>query len=414
MALGSRCLLHSQTGQPVLAEVTGFDHDQAMVMAFGDLAGIGPGCRADFCGSPPPVYPDALWKGRVLNAHAHPLDDKGPLPQGPTPCPLLASPPPAHKRNPVGPRMDLGVRSINTFVTCCEGQRLGIFAGSGVGKSVLLSMLTRQSLCDVVVVGLIGERGREVHEFVHRHLGPEGLARSVLVVATSDESPLMRRQAAWLTLTVAEFFRNQGQNVLCLMDSVTRFAMALRDIGLAAGEPPTTRGYTPSVFAGLPRLLERAGPGAAGQGSITALFTVLVEGDDHNEPVADAVRGILDGHIVLDRFLAEQGRYPPVHVLKSISRTLPDCQSSEEQRLVARARRLLGLYDRMAELIRIGAWQPGQDALMDEAVRMHEPLEAFLTQLRDQPCAFAEGFRQLATLLDHPSESEVSLLENAG
>lgn len=297
----------------------GFSGENAVVMPFGGLDGVRRGCRAVIANAASQVRPSPAWLGRVVNAMGEPIDGKGPLVQGASPMPYRNSPPPAHSRKRVGPPLDLGVRGLNTFLTCCRGQRLGIFAGSGVGKSVLLSMLARNVDAAISVIGLIGERGREVQEFLQEDLGEEGLARSVVVVATSDEPALMRRQAAYLTLAIAEYFRDEDQDVLCLMDSVTRFAMAQREIGLSAGEPPTAKGYTPTVFTELPKLLERAGPGT-GDGTITAIFTVLVDGDDHNEPIADAVRGILDGHIVMQRAIAERGRYPAVNILKSVSR----------------------------------------------------------------------------------------------
>jgi flagellum-specific ATP synthase len=275
---------------------------------------------------------------------------------------------------------------------------MGIFAGSGVGKSSLLSMMARFTAADVSVIGLIGERGREVQEFLADDLGPEGLARSVVVVATSDESPLMRRQAAYLTLTVAEYFRDQDNDVLCLMDSVTRFAMAQREIGLSAGEPPASKGYTPSVFAELPRVLERAGPGT-GEGSITGLFTVLVEGDDHNEPIADAVRSIVDGHVVLDRAIAERGRYPAIDILRSISRTMPGCNSEPENAVVSRARALLAQYDSMGEMIRLGAYRRGSDPLVDEAIKYQPDLERFMAQRKDERSGLADGYAGLAEIL---------------
>ena len=276
---------------------------------------------------------------------------------------------------------------------------MGIFSGSGVGKSVLMSMLARYTAADISVIGLIGERGREVQEFIQDDLGEEGLKRSVVVVATSDESALMRRQAAHLTLALSEFFRDRGQQVLCLIDSITRFAMAQREIGLAGGEPPTTKGYTPTVFSELPRLLERAGPGPRGAGAITGLFTVLVEGDDHNEPVADAVRGILDGHIVMERAIAERGRYPAINVLKSISRTMPACNDAEENRIVTEARRVLAAYADMEEMIRLGAYRRGADPDVDRAIELMPALEAFLSQDKSERTTLAEGYRRLADIL---------------
>jgi flagellum-specific ATP synthase len=275
-----------------------------------------------------------------------------------------------------------------------------VFAGSGVGKSVLMSMLARGAKADVIVIGLCGERGREVKEFIEDTLGEEGRRRSVVVVATSDESAARRRLAPHMACAVAEHFRDEGLDVLLLVDSVTRFAMAQREIGLSVGEPPTTKGYTPSVFAELPKLLERAGPGHEGEaGSITALFTVLVDGDDHNEPIADAVRGILDGHIVMERAIAERGRYPAINVLKSISRLMPMCHTAEENALVARAREMLSLYDQMEELIRIGAYKPGADAAVDEAVRVRGALEAVLAQEREECTSLDESFAKLAEAL---------------
>jgi flagellum-specific ATP synthase len=293
---------------------------------------------------------------------------------------------------------------MNVFTTCCRGQRLGVFSGSGVGKSVLLSMLARQSECDAVVVGLIGERGREVREFIEETLGEEGLKRAVVVVATSDEPALKRRQAAYMTLAIAEYMRDQDLEVLCLMDSVTRFAMAQREIGLAAGEPPTTKGYTPTVFTELPKLLERAGPGPVRPdgtrgGPITGLFTVLVDGDDHNEPIADAVRGILDGHIVMERAIAERGRFPAINVLKSISRTMPACQDTRERAIVRDARQVLSAYANMEELIRIGAYRAGSDPMVDRAIALNPALEAFLGQDKDEVSSLPESFSRLEQIL---------------
>src|ERR1700760_4490409 len=383
VSLGGQCSVTIGNNKKIPCEVVGFRDGRALVMPLGPLDGITLGARTDFEDRPASIYPCTAWLGRVIDGFGNPTDGKGPLPQGSESYPIKAPPPAATKRARVGGKLDLGIRALNQFTTCCAGQRMGIFSGSGVGKSTLLSMLARNSNADAIVIALIGERGREVKEFIEDDLGQEGLARSVVVAATSDEAPLVRRQAAYVAMTVAEQLRDQGLNVLLLMDSVTRFAMAQREIGLSAGEPPASKGYTPTVFTELPRLLERAGPGLEGQGSITGLFTVLVEGDDHNEPVADAVRGILDGHIVLERHIAERGRFPAINILKSVSRAMPGCNSSEEQELVQRARAPLAVYDDMAELIRLGAYKAGTNHEVDNAVRLYPALEAFLTQNKD-------------------------------
>jgi flagellum-specific ATP synthase len=399
MSVGSRVMIETAPGRLIAGEVVGFSGSAALLLPFGSLEGVRRGCRALVTSAAAELYPTRGWLGRVVNAMGEPLDGKGPLPRGPIAYPFRRQPPPAAARQRVGKPLDLGVRALNTFLTCCRGQRLGIFAGSGVGKSVLLSMLARNVESAVSVIGLIGERGREVQEFLQDDLGPAGLARSVVVVATSDEPALMRRQAAYLTLALAEYFRDEGDDVLALMDSVTRFAVAQREIGLSAGEPPTAKGYTPTVFTELPRLLERAGPGVD-RGSITGLFTVLVEGDDHNEPVADAVRGILDGHIVMERGIAERGRYPAINVLKSVSRTMPRAADPDFLPCITRARQVMATYSDMEELIRLGAYRPGTSPEVDEAIRLHEPLEQFLAQWKDEATSLADGYRQLQAIMD--------------
>ncbi|MFZ4763072.1 MAG: flagellar protein export ATPase FliI [Alphaproteobacteria bacterium] len=399
LSIGSRVEAIGYDQRRVLAEVVSFKQGKALALPFTNLEGIGLNCRVEARQSQAALFPDISWKGRVINALGEPVDGKGPLQKGTVPQYLRSPPPPAHSRRRLGEKLDLGVRALNCFIPCCFGQRLGIFAGSGVGKSVMMSMMARYGNADVTVVGLIGERGREVQEFLEDDLGEEGLANSVVVVATSDESPLMRRQAAYTTLTVAEFFRRQKMEVLCLMDSVTRFAMAQREIGLSGGEPPTTKGYPPTTFTELPKLLERAGPGNHNEGNITALFSVLVEGDDHNEPIADAVRGIVDGHIVLERQIAERGRYPAINILKSVSRSLPACHSPEEYALMKRARAYLSDYENMADLIRIGAYKMGSDQKIDEAIRFYQPLEEFLNQRKDDHSTAEEAFQILAEIL---------------
>jgi flagellum-specific ATP synthase len=396
ISLGGQVQLTSSNGQQIPCEVVGFRDGRAQLMPLGSLDGISLGARADFIDRPAMIYPSRGWLGRVVDGFGRSTDGKGALVQGMVGYPLKAAAPSAHIRARVGGKLDLGIRALNAFTTCCKGQRMGIFAGSGVGKSTLLAMLARNTDADAIVIGLVGERGRELKEFIEDDLGPEGLARSVVVAATSDEPALVRRQAAYVAMAIAEHLRDQGLHVLLLMDSVTRFAMAQREIGLSAGEPPATQAYTPTVFAELPRLLERAGPGVVGNtGSITGLFTVLVEGDDHNEPISDAVRGILDGHIVLDRAIAERGRFPAINVLRSVSRAMPACNSETEQGIVAAARAQLSVYEDMAELIRLGAYKSGTNADVDAAIKIYPQLEAFLAQKKDERASLPDGYAAL-------------------
>ncbi len=401
VSVGGSVTISGARGARVPCEVVGFRDGRAQVMPLGTVEGVSLGSRADFADRAAHIYPSRAWLGRTINAFGQPVDGKGPLAQGHLAYPLKAAPIAAHARARLGGKLDLGVRALNAFTTCCKGQRMGIFAGSGVGKSTLLAMLARNTDADAIVIGLVGERGRELKEFIEDDLGEEGLARSVVIAATSDEPALVRRQAAYVAMAVAEQLRDQGLHVLLLMDSVTRFAMAQREIGLSAGEPPATRGYTPTVFAELPRLLERAGPGMEGSdGSITGLFTVLVEGDDHNEPVSDTVRGILDGHIVLDRAIAERGRYPAINILRSCSRAMPACNSQGEQAIVANARATLATYEDMAELIRLGAYKSGTNADVDAAMKLYPQLEAFLSQKKDERSTLADGYAGLEAILE--------------
>ena len=403
-AVGDRLGLRTRDGRVVPAEIIGFRDTALQAMAFGPLDGLAHGAAAHLY-----EYNHALldvspsWLGRVIDPLGNPIDDKGILFGGTTARTTRAAAPEATSRARIGPRIEVGVRALDCFATCRQGQRLGLFAGSGVGKSTLLSMLTLGTQCDVVVLALVGERGREVREFIETDLGPDGMTRSVVVVATSDAPPLMRRQCAYTAMTVAEHFRDQGLSVLLLMDSVTRFCLALREIGLSLGEPPATRGYPPSVFAELPRLLERAGPGLVrpdgSAGHITGLFTVLVEGDDQNEPVADAVRGILDGHIVMDRKIAEAGRYPAIDVLRSLSRLAASCLNEKQTATVRQVRRILSLHGDMVDMVRLGAYRAGTDPAVDEALRLTPLIDEFLRQAKGDRSGFLQAFEQLDDIL---------------
>ncbi len=400
MSIGDRCEIEQRGAQQnITCEVVGFEQESALLMPFSSSDGVRLGSNVKVLGASSSIYPDDSWLGRVVDAMGESADDKGPLPQGKLAYLLKASPPPANRRERVQGKVDLGVRAINTFLSMCRGQRMGIFAGSGVGKSIMMSMIAKYSNADVNVIGLIGERGREVQEFIEDNLGEEGMKRSVVVVATSADSALKRRQSAYVTMAIAEYFRDQGKEVLCMMDSVTRFAMAQREIGLSAGEPPTSKGYTPTVFTELPKLLERAGPGVKGQGAITALFSVLVEGDDTNEPISDAVRGIIDGHIHLDRKIAQRGRFPAINILHSVSRALPHCNTDEENALIIEARRLMTTYDDMAEMIRLGAYKQGSNEEVDKAIFYHPMLEDFLRQAIAEHTSLEEGYATLAQIL---------------
>jgi flagellum-specific ATP synthase len=384
----------------LLAEVVAAGPEGARALPLLRTAGTRPGEIVRLVGPGRLAVADG-WLGRVVDPLGAPLDGKGPVPRGGVARPVVAVPPEPGGRARLGPRIGLGVRALDLFCTLREGQRIGLFAGAGVGKSTLLAMLAGAPGFDVAVLGLVGERGRELREFVEDDLGSTRLARSVVVCATSDAPAPLRREAALAAMTVAEHFRDAGQRVLLLLDSVTRFALACREIGLAAGEPPATRGHPPSVFAELPRLLERAGPGAEGcAGSITLVATVLVEGDDHDEPVADAVRGVLDGHVVLDRAIAERGRWPAVDVLRSLSRTVPGVLDPDQRPLVARARRVLALQAEMAELVRLGAYRAGTDAAVDEALRLGPRIEALLHQDKGEAVSLDDAFHALKEALD--------------
>jgi len=377
------------------AEVVGFSENRVLLMPLGELTDIGPGCDVVAVGQKLGVRVGPGLLGRVLNGLGEPIDDKGPIIAGEV-YPLYAKPPHPLLRKPVATPLPVGVKAIDALLTLGRGQRVGIFSGSGVGKSTLMGMMVRNTEAEISVIGLIGERGREVGEFLERDLGSSGLKRSVVVVATSDQPPLIRLKAALTATAIAEYFRDRGKDVLLLMDSVTRVAMAQRDVGLAIGEPPATRGYTPSVFAFLPKLLERAGAGE--RGSITGVYNVLVEGDDMNEPVADTVRGILDGHIVLSRKLASKGHYPAIDVLRSVSRVMPNITSQEHLEAARRVRELLAIYEDAEDLVNIGAYKEGSNINIDWALRYLDDVLDFLCQPVEGRFSFEETVKKLVSL----------------
>ncbi len=416
--VGAVCEVHGDMGAPVLAEVVGFNGDRAFLMPTGEVHGLASGARVTpraISHAPPLLGRDnALWRrsedrglhlavgdgllGRVVDAHGQPMDKLGPLKHVRNE-PMQRRAINAMDRDPVRTPLCTGVRAINALLTVGRGQRLGLFAGTGVGKSVLLGMMARYTEADVIVVGLIGERGREVKEFIEDILGAQGLARSVVVAAPADAPPLVRMQGATYATAIAEHFRDQGRHVLLLMDSLTRYAMAQREIALAIGEPPATKGYPPSCFAKLPQLVERSGNGLNGVGSITAFYTVLSEGDDPQDPIADAARGILDGHIVLSRALAEAGHYPAIDVEKSISRVMGNVSPREQVELARRARAMLAKLAKAQDLLQLGAYQSGHDAELDLALQLQPQLQAQLQQDMHAPAPLAQSRAQLARAL---------------
>ena len=394
-ALGDRVRIIGQKGPSLEGEIVTLTAGRVTVLPDSAADGIGLGSLVEHVGQAG-IAPDDSWIGRIVDPFGRPLDGR-PLLRGRTDRPLRAAPPAAAQRRRLGERLETRVSVFNTLLPLVRGQRIGLFAGSGVGKSSLLGKFARGVTADVVVVALIGERGRELREFVERTMGPEGMARSVIVAATSDQSPLVRRRCAWAAMSVAEHFRDQGLHVLLLADSITRFAEAHREVALAGGEPPSLRGFPPSTSHQIMSLAERAGPGAEGTGDITAVFSVLVAGSDMEEPVADILRGVLDGHVVMDRAIAERGRFPAIDLLRSVSRSLPDAANEAENALIARARRLLGTYDRAEMMIQAGLYVSGSDAQIDEAIRVWPELDAFLAE--DAPGGTEESFARLDAVL---------------
>lgn len=394
-SVGAICEIKPLEGEPIPAEVVGFRNNKTLLMPLGELRGVGLDSLISVRRDNASLGVGPLMLGRVIDGLGNPIDDKGPITVEEE-YPIYALPVNPMSRPPIRKPLDLGIRSINGLLTCGQGQRVGIMAGSGVGKSTLLGMIARYTEADVNVIALIGERGRELREFIEKDLQEQGLKKTVVVVATSDQPPLVRMRGAYIATTIAEYFKNQGKKVLLMMDSATRFAMAMREVGLAIGEPPTTKGYTPSVFAALPKLLERTGNFA--EGSITALYTVLVEGDDFNEPISDAMRSILDGHIVLSRDLAARAIYPPIDVLASASRVMTDVATREHLDVASKFKEVLATYRQSEDLINIGAYKNGSNAGIDYAVEHIAQMQAFMKQSVHDPVLLEEAVHDLKVM----------------
>ncbi len=396
-SVGAICEIKPLEGDPIPAEVVGFRNNKTLLMPLGELRGVGLDSLISVRRDNATLGVGPHMLGRVIDGLGKPIDDKGPI-HVEEEYPIYALPVNPMSRPPIRKPLDLGIRSINGLLTCGQGQRVGIMAGSGVGKSTLLGMIARYTEADVNVIALIGERGRELREFIEKDLQDQGLKKSVVVVATSDQPPLVRMRGAYIATTIAEYFKNQGKKVLLMMDSATRFAMAMREVGLAIGEPPTTKGYTPSVFAALPKLLERTGNFP--EGSITALYTVLVEGDDFNEPISDAMRSILDGHIVLSRDLAARAIYPPIDVLASASRVMTDVASEEHLKVASRFKEVLATYRQSEDLINIGAYKKGSNRGIDYAVEHIDQMQLFMKQAVHSPVMLEEAVQDLKVMFE--------------
>jgi len=397
--IGGRCMIEAVDGNRIEAEVVGFSGERLFLMPTGNIRGLEQDCRVIPMGLTSVAHVGPALLGRVVDGSGKPLDGRGAIHTTDT-MPLHGRPMNPLGRKPILEPLDVGIRAINSLLTVGRGQRLGLFAGSGVGKSVLLGMMTRYTKADIIVVGLIGERGREVSEFVRKTLGPEGMARSVVVAAPADDPPLMRMHGAMLATSIAEYFRDQGKNVLLLMDSLTRYAQAQREIALAINEPPATKGYPPSVFSKLPSLVERAGNSDEGDGSITAFYTVLTEGDDANDPISDASRAILDGHVHLSRSLAEAGHFPAIDMEASVSRLMTEVVPMEHQNMAREFRKINSTYQQNSDLINVGAYQQGANPLVDQAIGMHESMLQFLQQGSHEAVDFEQSIGGLQQVLE--------------
>ncbi len=405
LGIGSLCTIRNDYGKQIMAEVIGFREEKALLMPYGDIRGISPGSRIVPLASDPVAQVGEAFLGRVIDGMGNPIDGLGQI-RSSIQYPLYGKPINPMERRSIDEPLDVGIGAINTMMPLGRGQRIGIMAGSGVGKSVLMGMMTKHTTADVTIIGLIGERGREVKDFVRDSLGEAGMKQAIVVAATSDMPPLIRIRGAYLATTLAEYFRDQGKHVLLIIDSITRFAMSSRDIGLAAGEPPTSRGYTPSFFVQIPILLERAGY-VEGKGSITGIYTVLVEGDDLNDPVGDTIRSIVDGHIVLSRSLANQGHYPAIDVLASVSRVMRDVSSPEHMNVREKAIDLIAAYRDAEDMISIGAYVAGSNPKIDQAIKLMPSINAFLRQEINRRIGFENGVAELTKLMQRHIETGV-------